>query len=80
MEDRIKGAQGELQEINIRELGQSRPIKISKDLREEENQKLMKLLRDFKDIFTWEYAEMLGLDPEIVSHKLNVNPNVRPVK
>jgi hypothetical protein len=40
----------------------------------------MQLLRDFKDIFTWEYGEMSGLDPEIVFHKLNVNPNVYLVK
>ena len=79
MEDEIKGAYGELQKVNIGGLGQSRPVKISKDLPEEEKKKMTKLLRDFKDIFAWEYGEMLGLDLVMVSHKLNINPNVCPV-
>ena len=79
MEDEIKGAHGELQEVNIGGLGQSRPVKINKDLPEEEKKKMTKLLRDLKDIFAWEYGEMPGLDLVMVSHKLNINPNVRPI-
>ena len=80
MDDKVKGAHEELQEVNIGGPGQLKPVKISKDLPEEEKKKLMKLLRDFKDIFAWEYEEMSELDPVMVSHKLNLNPNVRLVK
>ena len=66
--------------MNIGGLGQLRFVKISKDLPEEEKKKLTKLLRDFKDIFAWEYGEMPGLDPMMVSHKLNISPNVHLVK
>ncbi len=66
--------------MNIGGLGQLRFVKISKDLPEEEKKKLTKLLRDFKDIFAWEYGEMPGLDPMMVSHKLNISPNVYLVK
>ena len=36
MEDEIKGAHGELQEVNIGGLDQSRPVKISKVLPEDD--------------------------------------------
>ena len=32
------------------------------------------MLREFKDIFAWEYNEMPGLDPSLVMHMLNVEP------
>ena len=33
----------------------------------------------FRDIFTWEYSEMLGLDPGLVVHTLNVEPGAKLV-
>ena len=31
------------------------------------------------DVFAWTYDEMLGLDPGLVVHSLNVAPGVKPV-
>ena len=31
------------------------------------------------DVFAWTYDEMLGLDPGLVVHSLNVDPGVTPV-
>ena len=31
------------------------------------------------DVFAWTYDEMLGLDPGLVVHSLNVDPGVKPV-
>ena len=37
------------------------------------------LLKEFKDVFAWNYSEMLGLDPGLVVHTLNVDPKAKPV-
>ena len=39
---------------------------------EEEKLELIQLLKEFKDIFAWEYSKMLGLDPSLVIDMLNV--------
>ena len=39
----------------------------------------MALLKKYIDVFTWTYDEMLGLDPGLVVHSLNVDPGVKSV-
>ena len=37
-------------------------------------------LRQNKDVFTWEQADMGGIDPTVITHKLNVISSFKPVK
>ena len=37
------------------------------------------MLKEFKDVFIWDYSEMPGLDPRLVMHTLNVDPKAKPV-
>ena len=37
------------------------------------------MLKEFKDVFTWDYSEMPGLDPGLVVHTLNVDPEAKPM-
>ena len=46
---------------------------------EKEKTGLILLLKEFKDIFAWDYSEILGLDPGLVVHTLNVDPEAKPV-
>ena len=32
------------------------------------------------DIFAWSAADMSGIPPEIITHRLNIDPTMRPVK
>ena len=41
---------------------------------------LTHFLRPNRDIFTWKQADMGGIDPAIITHRLNVNPSFKPVK
>ena len=41
---------------------------------------MVELLREFKDVFTWAYDEMPGLDSSLVVHRLHITPRVKPVK
>ena len=37
------------------------------------------LLKEFKDVFAWDYNEMPGLVPGLVVHTLNVDPKAKLV-
>jgi len=45
-----------------------------------EKENLVKFLRGHIDVFAWEHDEMPGIDPSIIEHRLNVDPNCKPVK
>ena len=73
-------AEEKLEEINLRSNPQEqRPILISSRLSEKDKSNLILLLKEFKDVFAWDYNEMLGLDPRLVVHTLNVDPESKPV-
>ena len=73
-------AEKELEEINLGSDSQEpRPISISANLTKNEKLELILLLKEFKDIFAWNYSEMSGLDPGLVAHTLNIDPEVKSV-
>ena len=73
-------AEEELEEVDLGSDSQEpRPILISASLTEKEKSELMLLLKEFKDVFAWDYNKMPGLDPELVAHTLNVDPEAKPV-
>ena len=41
---------------------------------------LTHFLRENKDVFAWKQADMGGIDPTIITHRLNVSPSFKPVK
>ena len=57
----------------------SRPISISSKLSGEENSELILLLKEFRDVFAWDYNKMPGLDLGLVVHTLNVDLEAKPV-
>ena len=60
--------------------GEERSVKVSKSLPKGERRMLVALLKEYKDVFAWDYEEMPGLDAMVVTDKLNVDPKARPVK
>ena len=39
----------------------------------------MLLLKESKYVFAWDYSEMSGLNPGLVAHTLNVDPEAKPM-
>ena len=56
-----------------------RPVSISASLSVEERMHLVEFLKEYQDVFAWQYDEMPGIDPKLVAHSLNVEPGTRPV-
>ena len=50
--------------------------KLAEDLRSLLNH----FLKQNKDVFAWKQADMGGIDPAIITHRLNVSPSFKPVK
>ena len=80
MNNVVKNVQEELIEVNLNKGARERMVKISRGLLEEKKRRLIALLKEYKDVFAWDYKDMSGLDPEVLTHKLNVDPKTKPVK
>ena len=52
---------------------------INANLSQLEKTQLIALMKEYANVFAWEYNQMLGLDPNSVAHALNVEPGVKPV-
>ena len=38
------------------------------------------LFQEFRDIFSWSYKEILGIDPSIFVHEIKTYPDAKPVR
>jgi hypothetical protein len=61
-------------------LGKVENVYIGVDCSPEEIQIYTKLFKEFHDIFTWSYEEMLGIDPRIVEHDIKTYLDAKPVR
>lgn len=57
-------------EVNLGTTDKPRLTKISGLLAEIESEQLTTLITRYKDCFSWDYHEMLGLSRELVEHRL----------
>ena len=53
---------------------------IGSQLAEDLKGPLTHFLRQNKDVFAWKQANMGGIDPTVITHRLNVSPSFKPVK
>ena len=53
---------------------------ISSKLAENLKSLLTQFLKQNRDVFAWKQADMGGIDPTVITHKLNTNPSFKSVK
>ena len=53
---------------------------IGSKLAEDLKSLLTHFLRLNKDVFSWKQADMGGIDPTVITHRLNVSPSFKPIK
>ena len=46
----------------------------------QEKKDLKELLIEFHEVFAWSYEDMLGIDPEIASHRIDIRSHIVLVK
>jgi hypothetical protein len=70
----------ELEVIDLSsDLSVQRPVSISASLSASEKTQLVALLKEYQNVFAWQYNEMPRIDPTLVAHSLNVEPGAKPV-
>ena len=53
---------------------------IGSKLAEDVRSSLVPFLEQNMEVFTWKQEDMGGVDPAVITHRLNVNPSFKPVK
>jgi hypothetical protein len=69
-----------LEEVDIGNGDKPRPTFISANFKSDFREELIKLLKEYKDCFTWDYSEMPSLDRSIVEHRLPIKSGFKPYK
>lgn len=80
MDDGAHEVQDPLEEVDLGSQGDPRIAYISALLSGEFKQKLIYLLKEFKDCFAWDYDDMPGLDRSLVEHRLPIKEDFKPFK
>jgi len=55
-------------------------IRVGTTMSVDTKKKLVQFLKENLDIFAWSDEDMLGISPEIIQHKLDVDPEKTPVQ
>ena len=66
--------------INLGTEVDKKEVKIDTNLETNVKYRLIQMLRDYVEIFAWSYKDMLGLDTDIVVHRLPTKEGCPPVK
>ena len=68
------------QEVEIVPGDSTKVLKIGLALLTLEKEKMISFLRANQDVFAWKHEDMLRIDRKIIQHRLNVNPECKPVQ
>ena len=69
-----------IEAINIGTKEEKREVKIGTTLSLATKKKLIDLLQEYSDVFVWSYQDMIGLNTNIVVHRLSLREECAPVK
>ena len=79
IDDEVKtGPVQDLEELSIDE--SSKTLKIGVKLQEPVRAEMIAFLRSNLDIFAWQHSDMVGIDPNVICHRLNIDTTKRPVR
>jgi len=75
-EDKVEA----LEEVELVEGTTTKTIRIGTTMSPEMRSMLIQFLKENLDVFAWSHEEMPGISPKVIKHKLNVNPEKKPVQ
>ena len=65
-----------LEEVNMANEGiglEPKTILIAKEMLSYDKERLVVLLKQYKDVFSWSFEDMKGLDPAFCQHQINLH-------
>ena len=69
-----------LETVELAEGEADKTTKIGTALSPEMRTRLIRFLKENLDVFAWSHENMPGISPEVIQHKLNVDPGRKPVQ
>ena len=69
-----------LEDIPLDEDDPGKSTRIGADLEGKIKKGLIRFLREHIDMFAWSHEDMPGIDPSVITHRLNVYPSFKPVR
>ena len=76
----VKPQQEETKIVNLGAGEERKKVKASMGMSTHIQDEKVALLREYQDIFAWSYQDMPDLSPDIMQHRLPLNPECSPVK
>ena len=70
----------DLQEVRLEEEDPTRVVKVGINLETTIKEALIAFLRKNQDVFAWSHKDMVGIDPNISCHHLNIDSHFSPVQ
>eukprot|EP00253_Pinus_taeda_P017439 PITA_17439 len=61
------------------EIEPGKTLNINPNLTDDQKQQLMKLLKENKEAFVWDYTDVKGISPELCTHRIYIKEGSRPV-
>eukprot|EP00253_Pinus_taeda_P035700 PITA_35700 len=61
------------------EIEPGKTLNINPNLTDDQKQQLMKLLKENREAFAWDYTDMKGISPELCTHRIYIKEGSRPV-
>ena len=75
-EDKVEA----LETVELAEGEENKTTRIGTMLSPEMRTRLIQFLKENLDIFAWSREDMPGISPEVIQHKLNVDPERKPIQ
>ena len=69
-----------LVDISLDESNLERCTKIGRALEGKIKEDLIQFLKKNIDVFAWSHEHMTGIDPSVITHRLNVCPSFKPIR
>ncbi|XP_058070913.1 uncharacterized protein LOC131219947 [Magnolia sinica] len=70
----------DLEAMPLDEADPSKTVQLGTSLNSKQRYEILAFLQQHRNVFTWSYEGMLGISPDVMVHRLNVEPDHRPVK
>ncbi|XP_050276061.1 uncharacterized protein LOC126718038 [Quercus robur] len=69
-----------LEDVPLDERNPERCTRVGADLERGVKENLVQFLRKNVDVFAWSHEDMPGIDPNVITHRLNVCPSSKPIR
>ena len=69
-----------LEDISLDENNPERYTRVGANMEKKTKQELVQFFRRSIDVFACSHEDMLGIDPRVITHRLNVYPSSKPVR